>query len=35
MEQLQENIEAFETVLSTEIIAEIEKIQEFIPNPAP
>jgi len=35
MEQLQENIQAFDTVLSDEIIAEIEKIQELIPNPAP
>jgi aryl-alcohol dehydrogenase-like predicted oxidoreductase len=35
MEQLQENIVAFDTVLSDEIIAEIEKIQELIPNPAP
>jgi aryl-alcohol dehydrogenase-like predicted oxidoreductase len=35
MEQLQENIRAFETVLSDELVAEIEKIQELIPNPAP
>ena len=35
MEQLQENIQAFETILSDEIVAEIEKIQELIPNPAP
>ena len=35
MEQLQENITAFDTVLSDEIVAEIEKIQELIPNPAP
>ena len=34
-EQLQENIAAFETVLSPEIISEINKIQELIPNPAP
>lgn len=33
--QLEENITAFNTVLSPEIIAEIEKIQELIPNPAP
>ena len=35
MEQLQENITAFETVLSQEVINEINKIQELIPNPAP
>jgi aryl-alcohol dehydrogenase-like predicted oxidoreductase len=35
MEQLQENITAFETVLSSEVINEINKIQELIPNPAP
>jgi aryl-alcohol dehydrogenase-like predicted oxidoreductase len=35
MEQLQENIAAFDTILSDEIVAEIEKIQELIPNPAP
>ena len=35
MEQLQENIAAFETVLSSEVINEINKIQELIPNPAP
>ncbi len=35
LEQLQENINAFETNLSPEILAEIEKIQELIPNPAP
>lgn len=35
LEQLQENITAFETKLSPEILAEIEKIQELIPNPAP
>jgi aryl-alcohol dehydrogenase-like predicted oxidoreductase len=35
MEQLQENIVAFDTVLSAEMVAEIEKIQELIPNPAP
>ncbi len=33
--QLEENINAFNTVLSQEIIDEIEKIQELIPNPAP
>jgi len=35
MEQLQENIAAFETVLTPEVINEINKIQELIPNPAP
>ncbi len=35
IEQLEENINAFELQLSSEIIAEIEKIQELIPNPAP
>ena len=35
MEQLQENITAFDTILSDEIVAEIENIQELIPNPAP
>lgn len=35
IEQLQENIAAFDTVLSPEIISGINKIQESIPNPAP
>lgn len=35
MGQLQENIAAFETILSPKIISEINKIQELIPNPAP
>ena len=35
MNQLQENIAAFETVLTPEIISAINKIQELIPNPAP
>ena len=35
LEQLKENIDAFDTVLSNEILVEIEKIQELIPNPAP
>jgi aryl-alcohol dehydrogenase-like predicted oxidoreductase len=35
MEQLKENIQAFDVVLSDELVAEIEKIQELIPNPAP
>ncbi len=33
--QLQENIDAFDVVLSKEILVEIEKIQETHPNPAP
>ena len=33
--QLQENIKAHQTVLSPEILSEINKIQELIPNPAP
>jgi aryl-alcohol dehydrogenase-like predicted oxidoreductase len=35
MFQLKENIAAFDVQLNEEIIAEIEKIQELIPNPAP
>ena len=35
LEQLQENIAAFNTVLTPEIISEINKIQDLIPNPAP
>lgn len=35
LEQLKENIDAFNIVLSKEILAEIEKIQELHPNPAP
>lgn len=35
MEQLKKNIDAFSVQLSPEIIQEIEKIQELIPNPAP
>lgn len=35
LSQLEENINAFETVLSKEILLEIDKIQEQIPNPAP
>lgn len=35
LSQLQENIAAFETILSPEVISEINKIQELIPNPAP
>ncbi|MDD2986161.1 aldo/keto reductase [Flavobacterium sp.] len=33
--QLEENIHAFDTVLSPEVLLEIEKIHELIPNPAP
>jgi aryl-alcohol dehydrogenase-like predicted oxidoreductase len=35
MEQLQENIAAFNTVLSAEVVAEINKIQAVFPDPAP
>jgi len=35
MKQLEENIAAFDTVLSEKVISAINKIQEFIPNPAP
>ncbi|GAB3714015.1 aldo/keto reductase [Flavobacterium koreense] len=35
LEQLKENIDAFEVVLSKEILSEIERIQEIHPNPAP
>ncbi len=35
LEQLKENIDAFEVVLSSEINLEINRIQELIPNPAP
>jgi aryl-alcohol dehydrogenase-like predicted oxidoreductase len=35
MEQLKENIDSFEIKLSDEVIDEINKIQELIPNPAP
>ncbi len=35
LNQLKENIDAFETVLSKEVLLEIEKIQELHPNPAP
>jgi aryl-alcohol dehydrogenase-like predicted oxidoreductase len=35
MEQLKENIDAFEVVLSPEVLAEINRIQELHPNPAP
>lgn len=33
--QLKENIDAFEVILSDEILNEIDKIQVLIPNPAP
>jgi len=35
LEQLESNINAFDIVLSEEILNEIEKIHEMIPNPAP
>jgi aryl-alcohol dehydrogenase-like predicted oxidoreductase len=35
MSQLKENIAAFDVQLNEDIISEIEKIQELIPNPAP
>lgn len=35
LQQLQENINAFNIELNTEIIAKIDAIQESIPNPAP
>ena len=33
--QLQQNIDAFEVVLSPEVLSEINRIQELHPNPAP
>lgn len=35
IDQLEENINAFEVLLTDEVINEINKIQEMIPNPAP
>lgn len=35
LEQLKNNIDAFDVVLSDKIISEIDTIQELIPNPAP
>lgn len=35
IEQLKANIDAFDVILSKDILLEIEKIQELIPNPAP
>ena len=35
LQQLKENIDTHEIVLSEEILKEIEKIHEMIPNPAP
>lgn len=35
LEQLKENIDAFEVILSNEILSEIDRIQEIHPNPAP
>ena len=35
MEQLKENIESVDVVLSDEILKEIDEIHQQIPNPAP
>ena len=35
LEQLKTNIDAFDVVLSEDLLSEIEKIYELIPNPAP
>ena len=35
IQQLKANIDAFDIVLSEDILSEIDKIQEMIPNPAP
>lgn len=35
MEQLKANIDAFDVILSDDVLAKIENIQEMIPNPAP
>jgi aryl-alcohol dehydrogenase-like predicted oxidoreductase len=35
LEQLKENIDSFEVVLTKEILSEIDRIQEIHPNPAP
>ncbi len=35
LDQLKTNIDAFDVVLSDDVLLEIEKIQEMIPNPAP
>lgn len=35
IDQLEENINAFEVLLTDDVIKEIDKIQELIPNPAP
>jgi aryl-alcohol dehydrogenase-like predicted oxidoreductase len=35
LEQLDENIKSFDVELTSEILLEIEKILEMIPNPAP
>ena len=35
LDQLEENINAFDVRLTHDVLAEIEKIQELIPNPAP
>ncbi len=35
LDQLEENLNAFDVILTDEVINEINKIQELIPNPAP
>ncbi len=35
LDQLEENINAFDVMLTDAVLAEINKIQEKIPNPAP
>jgi aryl-alcohol dehydrogenase-like predicted oxidoreductase len=35
LSQLEENINAFEVQLTDAVFAQIDKIQELIPNPAP
>ena len=35
LEQLKENIDAFEITLSSDIVSQINAIQEIVPNPAP
>lgn len=35
IDQLEENINAFDVILTDDVLAQIDKIQELIPNPAP
>jgi aryl-alcohol dehydrogenase-like predicted oxidoreductase len=35
LDQLEENINAFDVMLTDDVLKQIEKIQETIPNPAP